>query len=65
MDRKYENHTEESTSKMLEEIRYWIENKLYLVVEILVIAAIIAFVIVLFIALFISLAGFVKMFLGI
>ena len=51
--------------KMLEEIRNWIENKMYLVIETLVIAAIIAFVIVLFIALFISLAGLVKVFLGI
>ncbi len=50
---------------MLEEIRKWIENKMYLVVETLVIAVIIAFVVVLFIALFISLAGLVKVFLGI
>ena len=49
---------------MLEEIRDWIEDKLYLVVESLVIAAIIAFVIVLFIALFISLGALVKVFLG-
>ena len=50
---------------MLEEIRNWIEDKLYLVVETLVIAAIIAFVIVLFIALFISLGALVKVYLGI
>ncbi len=50
---------------MLEEIRDWVEDKLYLVVETLVIAAIIAFVIVLFIALFMSLSGLVKVFLGI
>ena len=50
---------------MLEEIRNWIEDKLYLVVETLVIAAIIAFAVVLFIALFISLGALVKVFLGI
>ena len=51
--------------KLLKEIRDWVENTLYLIVEILVIAAIIAFVIVLFIALFISLGALVKVFFGI
>jgi len=50
---------------MLEKIRDWIENKMYLVIDILVIAATIAFVIMLFIALFLSLAVLVKIFFGI
>jgi len=47
-------------------MRDWIEDKMYLVVDILVIAAIIAFVVVLFIALFfISLGALVKVFFSV
>ncbi len=63
MDREFEDSA--NYEKMIEKIKNWIEDRIYLVVETTAMVAIIVFVIALLILLIISLIGLVKTFLGV